>query len=315
MEPAREQPKPDSKYRGWFFTLCNYTDTDVQRMRDMDTRKVKYLVVGRETAGTGTPHLQGYMWTCAGIRFAAARKLVGERAAIFVARGSHDQATVYCTKEDPEPIIVGEKPSGQGARTDLSGAIESMREGGLKRVCDEAPEVFVKFHRGLERLKQRWDMDRGRLGGVRCVWLWGSTGVGKSFCARRVATSLSVELYTKPHGKWWENYDQQQMVLMDDYRNNHYAFAQLLQVIDQYPMQVEVKGAYANLAANLFIITSCNNIQTEFQCEKDECMEQMQRRCLELHVSSANRDTIFDDIEQYFGEVMEVQSLNGEESE
>lgn len=305
---------PCDKARGWCFTINNYTEADIERLRNLDLGQVQYLVAGRERGEQGTPHIQGYVWLKRQARLAGIKKLIGQ-AHFTMANGSAAQNTTYCTKEDAEPIILGELPAGQGARSDLAGAIEQLKDGGIKRVCEESPEVFVKYHRGLERLKQRLDLDSGRRGAVRAVWLYGATGVGKSWCARRVATSLGLTLYTKAPGKWWDNYDQQAMVLMDDYRHNHYAFSQLLQVLDQYAMQVEVKGAYVNLGANFYILTGCNPIHTEFQCEKDECLDQLKRRCLEYEVTAANREKVFEEIEQYFGEVMETTSLNGEESE
>lgn len=42
---------------------------------------------------------------------------------------------------------------GQGKRNDLADAIEALKDGGIKRVAQEHPVAFVKFHRGLHALE------------------------------------------------------------------------------------------------------------------------------------------------------------------
>lgn len=111
-----------SNYRGryWVFTLNNYNEDDEQRLGDLGNGdETTYLVYGRETASTGTPHLQGYVVFSGtgGYRLRAVREAIGLRAHVEKARGSPTQASDYC-KKDGDYEEYGEIPAAQGRRTD-----------------------------------------------------------------------------------------------------------------------------------------------------------------------------------------------------
>ena len=105
--------------RRWCFTLNNYSDPDVLRLRALgEAPLIKYLVFGRETGEEGTPHLQGFVY------FEAARTLLdtklqlgGNRFHCEIARGTTEQAADYC-KKDGEFEEFGTLPVTPGKRTD-----------------------------------------------------------------------------------------------------------------------------------------------------------------------------------------------------
>jgi len=113
---------------------------------------------------TGQLHLQGFCVFPTNKRLSAL-KLLHATAHWELMRGSLEQSEAYCEKEatrEPgtHPRRWGDRPVtvGQGRRTDLSVAVEALREavGGLgerlRAAAAAAPEAFVKFHRGLEAL-------------------------------------------------------------------------------------------------------------------------------------------------------------------
>jgi len=86
----------------WCFTLNNPTDVDRQRLASAFTdasRRVVYLVVGRETGDSGTPHLQGFVIFNRTVTFAHARDTIGHTAHLERARGTSKQADDYCKKD------------------------------------------------------------------------------------------------------------------------------------------------------------------------------------------------------------------------
>jgi len=108
-----------SRSRNWIFTLNNYTDADVEQLRELGGGgRCLYLVFGRERGVGGTPHLQGYVRYPHAKLFSAVKHDVSERAHVQPARGTFAQASAYCKKElDFEEFGEGEPE--QGRRTDL----------------------------------------------------------------------------------------------------------------------------------------------------------------------------------------------------
>lgn len=87
--------KKDLKDRSWVFTLNNYTKEDEDAIQSLNYR---YVIYGREIApGTGTPHLQGFIYFDNAITFSSICKKI-PRAHIEKCRDV--QASIaYCKKE------------------------------------------------------------------------------------------------------------------------------------------------------------------------------------------------------------------------
>lgn len=84
--------------RSWCFTLNNYVEADIARLRFLGS-SVSYLVFGREVGDSGTPHLQGYVVFNRKCALSSAKRSVGDRAHLEVTRGSPEQASDYCKKD------------------------------------------------------------------------------------------------------------------------------------------------------------------------------------------------------------------------
>jgi hypothetical protein len=96
----------------------------------------------------------------------------------------------------------------QGRRRDLDAAVDLLRTDGLKRVAQDMPVEFVKFHRGLEALARilveperdlefvpkAWqqkllDRLKDELEDRKIIWVWDSVGnKGKSRLARHLVS-------------------------------------------------------------------------------------------------------------------------------
>lgn len=114
--PRTARPSPVFNY---VFTLNNPTQAEVAALTgDWETR-FSYLVFGRETGDSGTPHLQGYFRLQAKQRLTTVRQYPGlARAHFEVMRGTSAQAIAYC-KKDGDFDEFGEPPrSNQGKRSD-----------------------------------------------------------------------------------------------------------------------------------------------------------------------------------------------------
>lgn len=112
----------EAKYKTWVFTIPNYTDMDIQALRDLSN--VKKLIWGKEVAPTtGMKHLQCAVTWAQGKRFTQMQKNFPRWHNIQPAK-SIDDAFNYCMKEADYELIDNSK---KGSRTDLLKAAEMIK--------------------------------------------------------------------------------------------------------------------------------------------------------------------------------------------
>lgn len=230
-----------ARSRGWVFTVNNYTEDDRKRLWDADSR---YIIIGSEM-GSGTPHLQGY------VEFACLKTLTGlrkisERAHWEARKGTPQQAADYCKKEGNFEER-GEIPR-QGERTDLAGVLRTLKESGMAKVLEDHPETFIRYNRGLYAANSLIQPDRSEPPTV--IWLWGGTGCGKT----REAVNCP-DFYIKPNGKWWDGYNQQKRIVIDDFDEETWSYRDLLRFLDRYPYRGEIKGGFIKINSPEIYIT------------------------------------------------------------
>lgn len=207
---------------------------------------------------TSRYHLQGYLSLGKKLRFKQVKALFDHGVPhLEKAKGTPASNLAYCTKEESrvawfEPRTFGEFPGKrEGRRTDLEQVAKRAREGRIRDICDEFPSEFIKFHKGILALVAH--TTESRRFKTRVQWLCGRTGSGKSY----YAWHSFPDAYAKPPThKWWDGYDRQCSVVVDDYRRDFCTFAELLRLCDQYPHVVEYKGGTCQFLARDLIITS-----------------------------------------------------------
>lgn len=137
--------------RSWCFTVNN---PEGDCPLTAGEGHVRYAVWQLERGERGTYHWQGYAEFDRPVRLAHLKGLL-PTAHWERRRGSPDEARNYAMKEDSRqagPWETGTFGGEQGKRTDLALACETLKAGGLKRVAEEHPTTFVKFHRGFQAL-------------------------------------------------------------------------------------------------------------------------------------------------------------------
>lgn len=241
--------------RAWCFTLNNYEEADVNRLKAMDCR---YLVFQKEIAPTtNTPHIQGYVYFAQPRTLRTVKNLVGNVAHCEVARGTSHQNKLYCTKAGGfDQFEKGDIPR-QGSRSDIEDVAKDVMAGKpLNEVIADNPEFYVKYRNGLTGLHAHYVSTQGpRTWKTRVHWYHGPTGTGKS---HRAFEEAGVDAYYKMGGnKWWDGYSGQAHVVIDDFRRDLCPFHELLRLLDKYPHRVEYKGGSIQfLATNIWI--TCN---------------------------------------------------------
>jgi len=137
-----------SRAKNWCFTLNNYTDADIERLKGLETEEsVSYCIFGKEVGESGTPHLQGFVAFKVRKTLASAVAICGQ-AHFSVARNVA-QSIQYC-KKDGDFTEVGEASvDTQGKRSDLELFKEEVAGGvlNLKDLRENHSDVFAKYPR------------------------------------------------------------------------------------------------------------------------------------------------------------------------
>lgn len=235
----------------------------------MGSDRSSYLVVGKEKGANGTPHLQGYVEFCNATRGSAMRKLFGGRGHWEVRKGSPKQASDYCLKEDIEAIVYGEI-SKQGKRSELEDvSIAVLSRTPTSEIAETFPGTFMKYHKGIKALQQALMTERKAKPTV--MWVWGTSGTGKT----RMAVDANESYYIKDSTQWWDGYEQQNTIIIDDFDRGKWPFRDLLRLLDRYPYQGQTKGGYCHINSPLIFIT-CEHAPAHYWTGND--LAQIERR-------------------------------------
>lgn len=113
--------------------------------------------------------------------------------------------------------------------------------------------MFVKFYSTLRRIKVDYGKLPADLDGTCGVWYYGKSGTGKS----RAARAEYPDSYMKLPNKWWDGYQLQESVIIDDFDKNHQCLGYHLKIwADRYAFSAEVKGSTIMIRPNKLIVTS-----------------------------------------------------------
>lgn len=259
--------------RGWCFTLNNWTADEYKAVTEGG---FDYLVVGREMGEQGTPHLQGYMYLKGrGRRLGGVKKLAGfARAHLEPAAGNAEQNFLYCSKGG-DFVEMGVRPVGQGKRKDIDVVRDIINAGGGMGDVLAACQSYQAARMGELLLKYARPQARD----VEVIWLHGPSGCGKTRLAVQMCDEAKMPYWMSSRSlKWWDGYDGEEAVIVDDYRTDFCSWSELLRILDRYPFRVEVKGGSRPLCARVIIITSPRGPLETWAGQTDEEMAQLTRR-------------------------------------
>lgn len=254
----------------WCFTVNNYTEDE----KDIPLAWAsQYVVVGEEVGEEGTPHLQGFVIFTANKRLAAVKKLC-ERAHWEIARGTAEQAALYC-KKDGRYIEQGALPASKKELGDAErDRWESARQAAKRGALDDVPaDIYVKYYRTLKDIAKDHMAKPADADDVTGVWIYGKPGVGKS----RRARQDYPDAYMKMQNKWWDGYQGEENVILDDFDSKE--LGHLLKIwLDRYAFLAETKGGAIYIRPKKFVITSNYSIWEIFGHDDVLC-EAVARRC------------------------------------
>lgn len=263
-------------------------EEDEAWMKCLKDTKYKYIIIGKEVAPTtGTPHLQGYFEFKSGKRFDTIEKIC-KGIKLIPAKGNAKQNRDYCckgeqSKEEWEEFGINGPNYGlnadtwedgdmseQGKRMDLEEAMSDIKSG-MKELdfFETHPMVMFRYPKACDRYRILCEKDRMKGFNKKEVSvLWGETGTGKTRSAIELFPDAFIVSSTQT-GLWWDGYDGEETVILDEFRDNAVGLSQLLRILDGYYCQVPIKGGSRTLCAKNIIITSNTNPQSWYHgCDK-----------------------------------------------
>jgi len=236
-----------TRHRSWCFTVNNFTLGDIHNCKYL-LKASTYGIFGEEVGEQGTPHLQGYITLVNPRSLDSLRKTV-PRAHWIVAGGSDLDNQTYCSK-GTNIYEVGVPRVGQGSRTDLKEITDQIKkkEITLEDLMFEYPETYLRYSRSLEKMFNA--VMKPRTAPPQVFWRWGKAGTGKT----RYCIDKHPSHYIKDGTPWWDNYNQQEAIIIDDFDNN-IPYRTLLRILDRYIYQGQVKGSYVQIDSPYIYIT------------------------------------------------------------
>lgn len=247
---------------------------------------LSFLIAHLEVGATGTPHYQGYLELDRHRRRAHVAKML-PTAWIAKRQGTAREALTYCLKEatEQEQQLLTEQGADYTSACDSSTELPriittSTEDGKLKQMLSESTSskqdvhqrllnlkaaidqnktdtdlanmdfpLFIKHYRGLSHYRMITAPKRDHP--VEVIVIQGPTGTGKS----KWSMDTYPDAYWKQRSQWWDNYEQQETVIIDEFYG-WLPFDNLLRLCDRYPLLVETKGGQINFNAKTIVITT-----------------------------------------------------------
>lgn len=261
-----------ARFRNICITINNFTEDDRKLIFDkINDGTIKYYIEGLEVGGNHQiPHIQGYMELSKQIGIKTIKAFL-PRAHIEKRKGSQEQAIDYC-KKDGIWQEWGERNQ-QGNRSDLDVVREMIKQGKtLKEISDVVTSYqalrFAEKYIQLHEPKRSWK--------PKVTWIYGVSGSGKTYWAKKLAgPNRWVSNKTL---EWWQNYEGQENIVIDEFRAHYCPFTELLRILDEDEYSVMIKGGSRQLLAKNIYITS-NRHPTEIYGQlSEEQVHQLTRR-------------------------------------
>lgn len=241
--------------RKWCFTLNNYSEEEYASILLIVST---YLIVGKEVGSKLTPHLQGFVYFKEAKTLSSVKRLI-PRAHLEIARGSFSDNRKYCSKEESfvEVGVLPLDPADKGKMgVDAARAQWALaRAGTFEDLPIGLYQIARKIYNESLVVADRPVLDN--------LWIHGPSGCGKS---RYVRDKYPV-FYTKPMSKWWDGYNGEDVVVLDDFDPTHEKFlAYFLKIwTDHYVINAEIKGSMIRIRPLTFIVTSQYSLVDCFQ--------------------------------------------------
>lgn len=274
-----------SQARNWIFTINNYNDNDEKQLKELTN---VYVLYAYEVGDSGTPHLQGYLYSKEKIsRKALSKKL--PKAHLELANGTLEENKKYIIGPyekdgkikpyNPNHFTVGNEPK-QGKRGDLDDIKQSIIEGSttVDQICIENPMIYHQYARTLTKIEDLAMRKKFRTETTECIWYYGATGVGKSHKAYE-NFHPDTHYNWKDDGGWQDGYTQQETVIINEFRGE-IKYKDLLLLCDKWPYEVRRRSREPMpfISKKIIITSALPPSEIYHNLSEKDSLEQLTRR-------------------------------------
>ncbi len=292
--------------KNWVVTLNNPTNEDYDaftKFIDSPSYKATYFLLAEDRAPTtGTGHWHGIICFEKRHLMTSIKKHM-KKWHIEPMRGTFNQAREYTlkyAKNIPNAFIreIGKPPqdtriSSKQNEDKWDALFQAAKKGKFE---DIPPKEYIRYHKAIREIyienQKALDMPPNTDLKEHFLWLWGSTGKGKSYTVRhhikeRIQRLYEepVDIYLKTLNKWWDHYSGEKIVLLEE--ANPDACEHLATFFktwfDEYAFVAEAKGAIApKIRPEFMIVTSNYSIEECFPKSQDS--GPLKRRLLSINI-------------------------------
>lgn len=254
-DPLRTDPSTDA--RGWCHWLATWNNPPDDWAERLTMTGCTYWAGQLERGKKGTLHVQFYMWFDRAKRIMHLKKKIRAVSWFGKISPAAKDCWEYCKKIDDTTIPNtwrewGRKPQWYGAekKNRYKDAHDACKNGDWTK---SDAEIIVKYYGNLTKLTALYTQPLAT-DTCRGVWIYGTPGAGKSTAAREQFPSPQ---YHKSQSKWWDNYNGEPTVILEDFDHHGACLSHLLKLwLDKFALKGEIKGGSIALNYKQFVITS-----------------------------------------------------------
>lgn len=267
--------------RTWAFTISKPSELQIVHIKNLNEDKFKYLLCAIEKGDINeNMHLQGCFSLKNASTWTAVYKMLNLKGGDYLSEQKSSQVTnvLYCSKGiqshqeweidgvdgenygiDFNPLkVIGDLPQLGESKVNQWDDIRQAIENGWSdmEICARWPQEGIRCKASIRGYRLMWQRHHQAWRDVEVVYLWGTTGTGKT----RAVTSkygynncFRVTDYTKGA---FDTYDGQKIIIFEEFRSS-FRLEKMLNYLDGHPVELECR--YANQlmqATKIFILTN-----------------------------------------------------------
>lgn len=275
----------NSKRRNWCFTSFKM-DLDFNDIYENNKDVIRFLIVQKEQGQkTKKIHWQGYIQLFNQYRLSRVKYIIGDNTLhLESARGSPQENKDYCSKIKTslnEKYEFG-KLSYQGFRTDIEIIKKQCLEGKpLIKIAYDNFNTWIRCYKSVDKFRALLAQQRANtMRDMYVEYIWGKSGVGKTYGVLSKHGAKNVYILDLVGGEniWFDGYDQQKILLIDDFTENMIPINYMLRLLDRYKLRLNQKGGHSWALFNKIYITSNLTLEECYPNAEDEHLTALRRR-------------------------------------